>query len=223
MDDADRGTFARLIQDVAEYYDRKLTAAAIEVYWHGLRRYSVDQVRRATSVHVSDPDRGRYMPRVADVVAAIQATQRADGRPGPDEAWSIAVPARDEADTVVWTEEICAAWFAAAVPLMALGDKIAARKAFQDRYATEVAQARQSGRPTKWSVAFGTSHERRRAAILEAEQLGRLSTGIAAKLLPHDPIEPSETMLAIAAQAPDTEMARKAIADLRALFAGVKR
>lgn len=218
MDDRDRKAFLDLLQSTAGYYERKLALPAFEIYWNGLRRFDLEQVRSAISAHTADPQHGQYMPKISDIVAALQSMQPSDGRPGADEAWAIAIPARDESKTVVWTDEISAAWFACAVPLLDAGDKIAARKAFQDRYAVEVSESRSAGKPVRWTPTYGGNPDRRRAAILAAEQLGRLSTSQAAKLLPHEPIEPSATLQALAMQAPDTETARKAIADLRKLL-----
>ncbi len=56
-----------------------------------------------------------------------------DGHPAPNEAWANAIRAADEGATVVWTEQTRDAW-AAALPLVQAGDKIAARPAFLEVY-----------------------------------------------------------------------------------------
>lgn len=57
----------------------------------------------------------------------------ADSRPGKDEAWSIALAASDEHETVVLTTEIRQAMIASE-PILEAGDKVGARMAFMSAY-----------------------------------------------------------------------------------------
>ncbi len=103
---------------------------------------------------------------VADVVQRLD-----DGRPGPEEAWSM-LPF-DEAQTIVWTEEMAGAW-GVALPLIEDDDRIAARMAFLETYRTRVQRARDAGAPVKWSVSLGHDPEGRRLALSQAMLQGRI-------------------------------------------------
>ncbi|MEQ7921161.1 hypothetical protein ABQX22_18330 [Xanthomonas sp. WHRI 1810A] len=108
------------------------------------------------------------------LAAIIQRIQVADGRPGKDEAWSIALASSDETDTVVMTDEIRLA-MSAAQPILAVGDKVGARMAFMSAYERLMAEARQLGRPAKWSVSVGFDAQRRVTAIEQAVLMKRIA------------------------------------------------
>lgn len=91
----------------------------------------------------------------------------ADGRPGKDEAWSIALSASDEYETVVLTAEIRQA-MSASTPILEAGDKVGARMAFMSAYERLVSFARAEDRPAKWEVSLGYDSARRVVAIESA-------------------------------------------------------
>lgn len=107
------------------------------------------------------------------LAAIIQRTQAADGRPGRDEAWSIALAGADEFDTVVMTSEIHKA-MAASAPILELGDKIGARMAFMSAYDRHVEEARRNREPAAWTVSLGFDPDRRKVAIENAVRTGLL-------------------------------------------------
>ncbi len=184
MHDADRSAFAELLNATAAYYDRKLTPDTIAIYWRGLADLSLEAVRAAVNAHVQDAAAGQFMPKIADIRRQIEV-HRDDGHPGAEEAWSIALQARHESSSVVWTEQISAAFFQAALPLLDEGDKIAARRAFLERYERELADARKAGIVAKWVASLGSDPEQREQAIEQAVRLGRLTGEHAQRLLPH--------------------------------------
>lgn len=105
------------------------------------------------------------------------------GHPGPEEAWSICARClNDEATTTVWTEEMRLA-FGAASGLQ--DDPIAARMAFKEAYATNVAKARLEGRMPLWSISPGSDKSGRELAILDAVEKGRISVDYARHVLPY--------------------------------------
>ena len=71
MTDQDRERFAQLMAGLCEYYDRKMSQAILELYWTALRHYGVDEIQAAAAAHINDPDRGRFMPKIADFVMAV--------------------------------------------------------------------------------------------------------------------------------------------------------
>ncbi len=105
--------------------------------------------------------------------AVMQRIQAEDGRPGKDEAWSIAVLADDEFETVVMTDEIHLA-LTAARPVLESGNKIGARMVFLDAYERFVRQAREAAKPVNWHVSIGYDTGRRAIAIEQAVQMQRI-------------------------------------------------
>jgi hypothetical protein len=118
---------------------------------------------------------------VEDVVSRID-----DGRPGVEEAWSM-LP-HDEEGSVVWTDEMSAAW-GVALPLLNDGDRIGARMAFKEAYAKQVADARNKKTPAKWTVSLGHDAAGRQSALVEAVRHNRIALDHAVNLLPMDAAE----------------------------------
>jgi len=116
------------------------------------------------------------------LAAIMQRVQAADGRPGKDEAWSIALAASDQFDTVVMTEEILLA-MSVAEPVLHQGDKVGARMAFISAYERLVCAARQQLKPTHWHVSIGFDPQRRVMAIDQAVLMQRLSPDAAKQTL----------------------------------------
>lgn len=71
MTEHDRERFAQLMAGLCEYYDRKVSQAIMDLYWSALRQYDVEEIQSAAAAHIQDPDRGRFMPKIADFVMAI--------------------------------------------------------------------------------------------------------------------------------------------------------
>ena len=126
---------------------------------------------------------------VQDVVSRLD-----DGRPGPDEAWSM-IP-RSEADSTVWTDEIAQAWGVAEKA----SDRTAQRAAFREAYMAAVAKARDERRPVNWFASLGWDVRGREAALALAVQKGRISIGYARDLAPQF-CEPAPVVGNIASEA----------------------
>lgn len=115
-------------------------------------------------------------------LALSDVFQRIDfGHVGPEEAWALCP--RSEADTVVWTEEICQAYFTAAFPLLEAGDKVAARMAFVETYKRLINEARLRRRAALWFPSLGHDKGGREEVINRARDLGRLPKPEAIPLL----------------------------------------
>lgn len=137
-----------------------------------LAPYPLDAVTRAMTAHLRAPSTGRTLPIPADIVSQIDGAAKDDGRPGADEAWSIALTACDEGATVVWSDEISGAWLVAR-PVLDAGDETGARLAFRSAYERLCAEARANGSPLAWSASLGHDLERRAMALDSAKALGR--------------------------------------------------
>lgn len=134
------------------------------IYLRVLRRYTYAQVDSALSRCAAEVScySGKHLA-LSEICKRIE-----DGRPSPDEAWSI-VPTSEE-QTVVWTDEIASAWG----QVREMDDRVAARKSFLDIYDRLVSEARLRMDPTRWTVSCGTDPARRELAINNAITLGRL-------------------------------------------------
>jgi hypothetical protein len=182
MQPEDRKEFNALLVTAMAVYERQITAALGDLFFAALGVYTIDQVRKGIAAHLQDPADGRFSPKPADVIRQIMNAKASDGRPGRDEAWSIAQRARDESETVMVSEEILGA-LEVAQPLLDMRDKVAARMAFVEAYDRLVAEKRSSGQPFEWSISLGTDKSRRGPAIEAAKVAGLLPAPRAAALL----------------------------------------
>lgn len=176
MRESDLEPFAELLDAVCLLLSRGAyvpSAQNLAVWFRALAAYDIATVRAAFDAHVKDPERGRFVPTPADVIAQITGAAAADGRPGSEEAWATAIGSRDEAATVVWTEETAQAW-AIARPVMDLGDEVGARMAFRQAYDRMVHAARAHRQPCRWTASLGWDGQRRQLAIEAAVNAGRL-------------------------------------------------
>lgn len=190
------------------------------VWFEVLRPYTLAQVTAGMTAHMRAPATGRTLPIPADIVAQIEGVAADDGRPGGNEAWAIALDARHESATVVWTEEMAEAW-SFATPIMDIGDETGARMAFLEAYARCCKSARASGRAVRWTASLGHDEAQRARAIQAAAAAGRLvDGGIAADVqaLP----APRAAVALPAPAAGDSEAKREALAALRQLKQALK-
>lgn len=64
--------FTRTMIVVAEYYNRQISDAVILLYWHGLNKYSIEQIETTAQRHMAHPDTGMYFPKIADFVRLLE-------------------------------------------------------------------------------------------------------------------------------------------------------
>lgn len=176
MVEADLPEFTAMLDAVSAMLSRGAYTpndVSTAMFFRAMSRWPLADVRAAFDAHVADPQRGRFVPVPADLIAQLEAMAGADDRPGDEEAWAIAVTAADEGQTVVWTEETAEAW-GIARPVLAGGDEVGARMAFRQAYGRLVASARAARRPRRWQVALGLDRNRQADAMRRAVDQGRL-------------------------------------------------
>ena len=166
----------------AEVMGQQLTQAAALLMVDDLREYTEPVL--ITALRNCRIEGGRLT-----VASILKHAQSADGRPGKDEAWAIAMTTNDEFETVVLTDEIQLA-LAAAKPILDGGDKIGARMAFIDAYQRFVSQAREDAKPVNWHVSVGFDANRRIQAVTKAMELKRIPRERAQKYLADLSVEP---------------------------------
>jgi hypothetical protein len=70
----DKPDFAGLMVSIGEYYGREISDGLMDMYWHGLQHYDLAAVRDALNRHVSNPDSGQFMPKIADITKMLGGT-----------------------------------------------------------------------------------------------------------------------------------------------------
>ncbi|MCD6674864.1 MAG: hypothetical protein LT106_18680 [Burkholderiaceae bacterium] len=173
----------------AELCGRTFSDAAAEVFVDDLAGFPEPAVFAAL-VRCRKEVRG--LLTVQDVISRID-----DGRPGAEEAWAM-LPF-DEETTVVWTDEMVAAW-SVAQPLLDGGEKVAARMAFKEAYTKAVNEARDARRPPKWSASLGHDPHGRASALEAAAVKGRISLEYAQRIAPQIEFSPEAIRLIEAAK-----------------------
>lgn len=209
MFDKDFDQFASLLDGAISLNPawKPIPAAGKALFFRALSPYSLEQVSAAMTAHIRDPKTGMFQPTPAHLIAHIQAVNGVS-RPGADEAWAIAIKARDEQATVVWTTEIGEA-FAACTPVLDIGDDVGARMAFKDAYTRLVDEAKRKGDAPRWVASLGLHVASRQAVLQQAVQAGLLEAPAVTHLLP-----PPEKPIS-----GGNEFARKKLAEL---LAGLK-
>ena len=215
--DAER--FAGIVRQTMEFYDRTVSDAALRMWWATLADRNLQEVQSGFEAHLKDPDRGRWAPKPADIIAQIEA-QQSDAWPGADEAWSAAVDAMDEDATVVWTREAAQAWGVART-IMDAGDEVGARMAFRDAYRSAVRDAVAAGRSPVYEVSQGHDPARREDAIRQAAEQGLIGHDRAEAMLPAPRDGMAENVAALL-DAPETDPseARDRLREIRAMVKG---
>jgi len=181
MRSTDLDAFSTLLDDTWSLKSQTITGGAKAMFFRALAAYPLEVVQGGLSAHLADKKRGQFLPMPADVIAQIDRAIADDGRPGPEEGWALAVRASDEADTIVWTDEIARAYHEA-LPILNGGDEVGARMAFKEVYVRLVDAARAGRFPPQWTASLGSDPERRDKAIAQ---------GIQAKRLPAPDVEPT--------------------------------
>lgn len=180
----DKPEFALLLAKTWRFYGKAIDPETV-ADWHDLlEEFPMEAVRQAFKRHLTDPERGQYLPKPADVIRHLPAAAVGDGRPGPDEAWGLLLRfITDERETGVYTEEMRAGW-EACDPILKLGDEVGARKCFLETYASALQDARQTRRPPHWTVTLGADPQLRIQRLSEAVAARRLTADHARALLP---------------------------------------
>ncbi|HDL7313788.1 TPA: hypothetical protein PXN27_000547 [Yersinia enterocolitica] len=169
----DKREFAEIMKATLAIYGKDASKAVLDLYWNALMPYDIDTVRKAFSNWLTDPDQGRFSPKPADIIRNIQNIAGKPDWLSANEAWALALPAQDEANTVVWTNEIAQAWNIAQ-PIMQEGDKVGARMAFIAAYERLTKAAQGTGRTPEWSVSEGWDKETVKGAVEQAVTTGLL-------------------------------------------------
>lgn len=178
MQNTDMAQFGTMLDAVCSLLSRgayQPSPTNTALYFRSLAKFSLAEVRAAFDAHVADPQRGRFVPVPADILAQLEGIAAQDGRPGVEEAWALAMRSTDEGDTIVWTSEVAEA-MGICSPILSAGDEVGARMAFKEAYARIIDGARRARIAPQWTPSIGHDPERRESAIAAAVKAGQLST-----------------------------------------------
>ncbi|MDX1796456.1 MAG: DUF6475 domain-containing protein [Hydrogenovibrio sp.] len=64
----DMEKFSQILNWVFAYYEKELTDLTFEMYWNGLKDYSIDEVQAAFNAHLQHPEDGKWWPKVSDII-----------------------------------------------------------------------------------------------------------------------------------------------------------
>lgn len=184
MNQSDYTQFCAMLNAVADLYGKPVNSTQSAMYFRILSNFPLEQIQWAFDAHAKCKDRGRFMPLPADLLSQLERAIANDGRPSPEEAWSTATKAMDEAVTVVWTSETAQAWAAVGCELMAAGDKFNASRGFIAKYQELVAEARKAGIPAKWEVSQGHDKDLRHSALETAYKAKLITRDTVVQMLP---------------------------------------
>jgi hypothetical protein len=77
MQTEDRSRFASAIHGTFEIYSPKpVSEQLMDIWWATLKPYDIADVCRALTKHISDPERGQYQPKPADVIRFLACGEK---------------------------------------------------------------------------------------------------------------------------------------------------
>ncbi len=74
MNPQDRKQFANMLADVMDYYGKPCPEFVMNVWWQACQSFSLEQISKALTAHATDPERGQFPPKVADMIRVISGT-----------------------------------------------------------------------------------------------------------------------------------------------------
>lgn len=66
--------FTDLLTDVMAYYTKDTSAFMVNVWWDACANFDLEQIQKALQRHATDPERGQFAPKVADIVKVLSGT-----------------------------------------------------------------------------------------------------------------------------------------------------
>lgn len=74
MHPSEHSELARFLSEALSYWRADLSRFSLSVWQQACEPYTLEQVRKAITAHATDPQRGMFAPKVADIVRALQGT-----------------------------------------------------------------------------------------------------------------------------------------------------
>lgn len=191
MDSSERKQFTIALHALAELHGRKITATGMSMYFRALERYPWEEIRKAMDAHVCDSKEGKFFPLPGHIIGKISETNK---RQSADEIWA-SLPLSEQ-DSVYWTNETKQAFFQAALPLIELGDMMAARMAFRAAYDRICEENKMHS--IQYEFSPGWNEAGRETCLQKAIDRGLLTRPEAQRLLPTFEQPANDQLLSIA-------------------------
>ena len=74
MEGREREELVLVLTDVYELYGKECSRGLHALWWEALKGYSMAEVRGALSAHVTNPDRGQFLPKPADIRRCLEGS-----------------------------------------------------------------------------------------------------------------------------------------------------
>ncbi|MBH2008310.1 MAG: hypothetical protein I8H71_01285 [Xanthomonadaceae bacterium] len=74
MRETDFQEFKGLLTDVMAYYRQDVSKFMLDMWWMACEPFDLEQIQRAMQRHATDPERGQFAPKVADLVRILHGT-----------------------------------------------------------------------------------------------------------------------------------------------------
>jgi len=186
MEVSEKRQFMQILAEALASYGKPLPEGSIlTAWWSNLAGYPLTVVRTAFRAYCTE--NGEFAPVPAGIAMRCK---KMDGRPDAEEAWAIALTARDETSTVIWTTETAEA-FNICRPVLLSSNAISARLSFLAAYTRLVAEARAEHRPINMFVSLGSDKYHQVTVIQRAIDNGLLPAPSSARLLAGPAYDPS--------------------------------
>jgi hypothetical protein len=66
-----KAEFGARILAIGLFYEKEITKVVIDLYWEALKDLELCEIEKALQIHIKDPERGRFMPKPADLRGII--------------------------------------------------------------------------------------------------------------------------------------------------------
>lgn len=70
----DKSALVTLVTDALAYYGKPVSTFTLQVWVQACQPFELEQVTKAMTAHATDPERGQFAPKVADIVRILSGT-----------------------------------------------------------------------------------------------------------------------------------------------------
>ena len=87
MNKSDRNKFLAILETLHTMHDKQGSKVLIDLYWSVMKPYSIEKFTTAVENHISDPDKGMFFPKPADLIKVMQG----DTNKAASKAWQSVI------------------------------------------------------------------------------------------------------------------------------------
>jgi hypothetical protein len=74
MNPNEQAAFTKLVTDVHAYYRQPVSEFTLGVWMQACQPFALEQLQKSFTRHATDPDKGQFCPKVADIIRILQGT-----------------------------------------------------------------------------------------------------------------------------------------------------